>query len=329
MPVYEYVCTVCGHPVEVMHSFTASGPDELRAMRLADAQGALHARHRVQGLGLGEEGPPRQGPRLDQAERHPDRRRADGDHGGHTGPRGATVPPHPRRVGRPPSPASIDGGEPRHPPPSATTPSSARQRHPRRPTTSTSSSGSAGELRLTETDRRGRAPGARLMARPGLSVRERLGAIERRARRFPPIRGLMTINDAYNAVGGGLLASGLAFSALFAVIPGMLLIISVLILVAADADTQQRFIDWIETQLPPLAGVAAEIVERRQGHRAGGHRHRPGGLRVGRQRLLPGARECPRQVLPIPTRSRSHPGSPAQRGGGAAGRGGRAGGVHA
>lgn len=98
------------------------------------------------------------------------------------------------------------------------------------------------------------------MARPGLSVRERLGATERRARRFPPLRGLMTINDAYNSVGGGLLASGLAFSALFAVIPGMLLVISVLILVAADADTQQRFIDWIETQLPPLAGVAAEIV---------------------------------------------------------------------
>ena len=26
MPVYEYVCTVCGHPVEIMHSFTADGP---------------------------------------------------------------------------------------------------------------------------------------------------------------------------------------------------------------------------------------------------------------------------------------------------------------
>ena len=26
MPVYEYVCTVCDHPVEVMHSYTAHGP---------------------------------------------------------------------------------------------------------------------------------------------------------------------------------------------------------------------------------------------------------------------------------------------------------------
>ena len=98
------------------------------------------------------------------------------------------------------------------------------------------------------------------MARPGLSVRERLGAIERRARRFPPVRGLMTINDAYNSAGGGLLASGLAFSALFAVIPGMLLVVSVFVLLAVDPETQQGFVDWITTQVPPLANVAEEIV---------------------------------------------------------------------
>ncbi len=98
------------------------------------------------------------------------------------------------------------------------------------------------------------------MARAGLSIRERMGAIERRARRFPPVRGLMTINDAYNATGGGLLASGLAFSALFAVIPGILLVVSVLILVAADPATQQQFVHWIATQVPPLADVAEQIV---------------------------------------------------------------------
>lgn len=27
MPIYEYVCTACGHPLEVMHSFTAPGPE--------------------------------------------------------------------------------------------------------------------------------------------------------------------------------------------------------------------------------------------------------------------------------------------------------------
>ena len=99
------------------------------------------------------------------------------------------------------------------------------------------------------------------MARPGLSFRERLGAVERRARRFPPIRGLMTINDAYNAVGGGLLASGLAFSALFAVIPGLLLVVSVVVLVVADAGTQKQVTDWLILQVPPLHDVAEQIVQ--------------------------------------------------------------------
>jgi len=98
------------------------------------------------------------------------------------------------------------------------------------------------------------------MARPGLSLRERLGAIERRARRFPPIRALMSMNDSYNAVGGGLLASGLAFSALFAVIPGLLLIASVLIVVVGDEAKQKEIIDWLIVQVPPLHDVAASIV---------------------------------------------------------------------
>lgn len=98
------------------------------------------------------------------------------------------------------------------------------------------------------------------MTRPILSIQERIGSIERRARRFPPVRGLMTITDTYNATGGGLLASGLAFSALFAVIPALLLLVSLLIIVAIDDGTKQRIIDWIITQLPPLAGVANDIV---------------------------------------------------------------------
>jgi YihY family inner membrane protein len=57
-----------------------------------------------------------------------------------------------------------------------------------------------------------------------------------------------------------LIASGLAFSALFAVIPGLLLVLSVLILLAVDAETQQKFIHWITTQIPPLANVATELV---------------------------------------------------------------------
>ncbi len=94
-----------------------------------------------------------------------------------------------------------------------------------------------------------------------MSIGERMAVVERRARRFPPIRALMAINDTYNAVGGGLLASGLGFSALFAVIPGLLLIVSLLVLVVADRAIQQEVVDWIVVQVPPLAGVATEVVK--------------------------------------------------------------------
>ena len=214
------------------------GPTGLRAMRRTDAQGALHALHRVQGLRLGQEGPAGQGARVQQGvARGRDRRRDCRQHTvrGREGAgrqRAATTTAAPAVAGEPGAGTGAVHGFPR-------------------------------ALRRAPTDHRGRPDRPfepELMARPGLSIRERLGAIERRARRFPPIRALMTINDAYNASGGGLLASGLAFSALFAVIPGLLLALSVLVLLAVDKDTQQRFIDWIVTQVPPLAKVAAEIV---------------------------------------------------------------------
>jgi membrane protein len=85
--------------------------------------------------------------------------------------------------------------------------------------------------------------------------------MERRIRRLPPVRGLQSVLDAYNAAGGGLLASGLAFSALFATVPGLLLVVSVLLIVVGDPATQERAIQWIIEQVPPLADVAHAIVD--------------------------------------------------------------------
>jgi membrane protein len=80
-------------------------------------------------------------------------------------------------------------------------------------------------------------------------------------RRLPPVRGLLSVMDAYNAAGGGLIASGLAFSALFAVVPGLLLIVSVLVILVDDDATRTSVIDWIVHQVPPLESVAEAIVE--------------------------------------------------------------------
>jgi uncharacterized BrkB/YihY/UPF0761 family membrane protein len=92
-------------------------------------------------------------------------------------------------------------------------------------------------------------------------VRDRLGALERRIRRVPAVRSLQSVLDAYNAAGGGLLASGLAFSALFATVPGLLLVLSVLVVVVDNPESQQAAIDWIIEQVPPLADVAHAIVD--------------------------------------------------------------------
>jgi YihY family inner membrane protein len=98
------------------------------------------------------------------------------------------------------------------------------------------------------------------MNRARLSIQERVGAIERRVRRMPPVRVLMSVLDSFNAAGGGLLASGLAFSALFAVVPGLLLLASVLVILIDDPETRRRVIDWVIDQVPPLEEVATSVV---------------------------------------------------------------------
>lgn len=94
-----------------------------------------------------------------------------------------------------------------------------------------------------------------------LSIRERIGALERRFRRMPPVRVLLSVMDAYNAAGGGLLASGLAFSALFAVVPGLLLLASVLVILVDDEATRSAVIQWVIDQVPPLESVARTVVD--------------------------------------------------------------------
>ena len=111
-------------------------------------------------------------------------------------------------------------------------------------------SGSAGPERVPGTDARVRRP-----------LRDRLGVIERRLRRMPPVRAMLAVSDGYNAGGGALFASGLAFSALFAVVPALLLIVSLLVIVVDDANTRKSVIDWIVSTIPPLAEVAQSVVD--------------------------------------------------------------------
>jgi len=85
-------------------------------------------------------------------------------------------------------------------------------------------------------------------------------ATDRRVRGYRVVKAFLVIQDTYNVAGGGLTASGLAYGALFAVIPGLLLIVSLLVIAVADAATQQQAIDWLVKQVPPLEPFAREIV---------------------------------------------------------------------
>lgn len=90
--------------------------------------------------------------------------------------------------------------------------------------------------------------------------RRAAGWLVARTRALPGIRTILTTHELYNQAGGGLLASGLAFSALFAVIPGLLLVVSLLVVIVDDQNTRQRTIEWIVDQVPPLRDVATTVV---------------------------------------------------------------------
>ena len=77
---------------------------------------------------------------------------------------------------------------------------------------------------------------------------------------FGPVRWLIPILDAYDAAGGGLLASGLAFNSLFAILPSILLIIAVVGVLLGDPDRLAAMAANLSVNFPPLAGFFKEAL---------------------------------------------------------------------
>jgi membrane protein len=69
---------------------------------------------------------------------------------------------------------------------------------------------------------------------------------------LPPVRWLKPIMDDYGAAGGGLLAAGVAFNSLFAVLPAILLIVSLLGLFLDDPLRLEQLVQALAQQVPPL-----------------------------------------------------------------------------
>ena len=78
----------------------------------------------------------------------------------------------------------------------------------------------------------------------------------RRLGGLPAVRTLMATLTVYDGAGGGLMASGLAYAALVALLPGLLVMVSVLGLVIDDEATREELVSLIATAVPPLEELA-------------------------------------------------------------------------
>jgi membrane protein len=72
---------------------------------------------------------------------------------------------------------------------------------------------------------------------------------------------LRRVLDRYNASGGGLLAGGLAYAALFAIVPAVLLLAGVVGLFVADPVERAKFVDVLVGVLPPLRDLIAVVLD--------------------------------------------------------------------
>lgn len=78
-------------------------------------------------------------------------------------------------------------------------------------------------------------------------------AILERILEQPLVALVMRVLDVYGRAAGGLLANGLAFAALFATLPLVLLILGIAGLVVVDPEAQERLADALKALVPPLA----------------------------------------------------------------------------
>lgn len=72
---------------------------------------------------------------------------------------------------------------------------------------------------------------------------------------------LRRILDRYGAAAGGLLAGGLAYGALFAIVPGVVLLAGVAGLVYADPTARAQFVAVLAGVLPPLRDVVESVLD--------------------------------------------------------------------
>jgi membrane protein len=95
---------------------------------------------------------------------------------------------------------------------------------------------------------------------PRLSLRDRIAVAQRAVMRDRRVRFALEVLAGYGSAGGGLLAAGLAFYALFAIIPGILTLVALLGFVISEPAAREHVVQWLVEQVPPVEPVARTIL---------------------------------------------------------------------
>jgi membrane protein len=85
--------------------------------------------------------------------------------------------------------------------------------------------------------------------------------VTRRIGGIAAVRTLVATLAVYDRAGGGLVAGGLAYTSLIALLPGLLLVVSILGLVVGDPADRERIVRVIATSVPPLESMARAAFE--------------------------------------------------------------------
>lgn len=85
--------------------------------------------------------------------------------------------------------------------------------------------------------------------------------IIRRVGGMPAVRLLSAVLKTFDTAGGGLVAGGLAYAALVALLPLLLLLLSVMGLLIDDATVRENIVTAVGKAVPPLEGIARTALE--------------------------------------------------------------------
>jgi membrane protein len=94
------------------------------------------------------------------------------------------------------------------------------------------------------------------------ALMRRVDPLRRRLMGNARVQELQAVLEVFGAVGGGLMAAGLAFHTLFALLAGSLFLIGLSGLVIKDPAVREQILEQVAAQFPPLADIVGQALAR-------------------------------------------------------------------